>query len=118
MRHLYWVRIRSRRLLVALLATLVYLLLLTVDAVRFFSGHATAAELVQFGFSTFVALLFFAVGAALPQTSQNFRVECFHRWPASDLSPSMRLYRRSRGCRWAERFGRSTPATPRKSRRR
>src|SRR6266852_9760013 len=77
MRHLYWVRIRSRRLLVALLATLVYLLLLTVDAVRFFSGHATAAELVQFGFSTFVALLFFAVGALVWLYARNRLVAFF-----------------------------------------
>ncbi len=62
MRYLYWARVRAGRLLTVLLAVMIYFLLLTGDAFRFFPRHALNLALLQFGFSALVALLFLAVG--------------------------------------------------------
>lgn len=63
MRYLHWLRIRVGRTLAALLAILVYFLLLTIDALRFFPHHMDTLSWVRYGFSAFVGLLFLAVGA-------------------------------------------------------
>jgi len=62
MKYIQWARARSGRLLAVLLVTLIYFLLLAVDALRFFPYHMTTLSWVQYGFSAFVALLFLAVG--------------------------------------------------------
>ena len=69
MRYAYWVRvIRAGRLLAVLLATLIYFLLLAVDAMRFFpqieaNSSVPVPAWARFGFSALVALLFLAVGS-------------------------------------------------------
>jgi signal transduction histidine kinase len=63
MRYVQWARVRSGRLLAVLPIALIYFLLLTVDALRFFPHHMTTLSWTEYGFSVFVALLFFAVGA-------------------------------------------------------
>src|SRR5712691_6195109 len=70
MRYVPWLHIRTGRLLAILLATLIYFLLLAVDALRFFPyeiAHHSSLSLtwVRFGFSGFVALLFLAVSALI-----------------------------------------------------
>lgn len=61
-------RVRTSRILIVLVTIATYLLLLTVDSLNFFpkNGAETSSlflPLVRFGFSTFVALMFLAVGS-------------------------------------------------------
>src|SRR5205809_7949933 len=67
MRYVYWLRSRTGRLLIILLAIATYFFLLAVDALRFFphsSANTTPHWLLwmRYGFSAFVALMFLAVG--------------------------------------------------------
>ncbi len=61
-------------MLAVLLAILVYFLLLTVDALRFFPHHMDTFSWVVYGFSAFVALLFLAVGALVWLYARDRRV--------------------------------------------
>src|SRR6266550_2359720 len=68
MRYVHWARTRVRRLLIILLAIMIYFLLLIVDALAYFPhfmSNSTPYWLpwMRFGFSAFVALMFLAVGA-------------------------------------------------------
>src|SRR2546421_7489475 len=68
MRYVHWARTRIRRLLIILLAIMIYFLLLIVDALAYFPhfmSNSTPYWLpwMRFGFSAFVALMFLAVGA-------------------------------------------------------
>lgn len=78
MRYVPWVRVRAGRLLAVLLAIITYLLLLVVDAERYFPQVANVSPPLlpwaQFGFSAFVALLFLAVGALVWLYARSRRV--------------------------------------------
>src|SRR5437588_12933075 len=68
MRYVHWARTRVRRLLIILLAIMIYFLLLIVDALAYFPhfmSNSTPYWLpwMRFGFSAFVGLMFLAVGA-------------------------------------------------------
>src|SRR6266480_7093089 len=68
MRYVHWARTRVRRLLIILLAIMIYFSLLIVDALAYFPhfmSNSTPHWLpwMRFGFSAFVALMFLAVGA-------------------------------------------------------
>src|SRR5439155_10053169 len=68
MRYVHWARTRIRRLLIILLAIMIYFFLLLVDALAYFPhfmSNSTPYWLpwMRFGFSAFVALMFLAVGA-------------------------------------------------------
>jgi GAF domain-containing protein len=68
MRYLSWLRIRSTRRLVILIALLVYLILLTWDALYYFPANEKVGAWLPwltFGFSAFVALMFLAVGTVV-----------------------------------------------------
>src|SRR6266567_7619515 len=69
MRYVHWARARVGRLLAVVLALVVYLLLLSSEALRFLPGFA-----LLFGFSSLVALLFLAVGALVWLYARNRRV--------------------------------------------
>lgn len=77
MRYAYWARvIRAGRLLAVLLATLIYFLLLAVDAMRFFpqigaNSSVPVPAWARFGFSALVALLFLAVGSLVWLYARN-----------------------------------------------
>src|SRR5436305_1160846 len=63
MRYVYWLRSRTGRLLIILLAIATYFFLLPVDALRYFphsSANTTPHWLLwlRYGFSAFVALMF------------------------------------------------------------
>lgn len=78
MRYVYWVRTRAGRLLVMLLAMVIYSLLLTLDGLRFFpqaaDSSSTLLHVARFGFSAFVALIFLAVGALVWLYARDRRV--------------------------------------------
>src|SRR5438105_4743488 len=75
MKYVYWMRIRSGRLLVIFLALLLYGLLLILDASQVFSTTPFAiSSLVQFGFSAFIAVMFLAVGALVWLYARNRQV--------------------------------------------
>ena len=75
MKYIYWIRIRAGRLLVILLALFIYCLLLTVDALRFFSHTTTDfSSLFRFGFSALTALLFLAIGSLVWLYARSRRV--------------------------------------------
>jgi len=79
MRYIQWTRTRAGRLLAILLGALIYLLLLTIDGLRFFpyeTSHHVSLLLawMSFGFSAFVALLFLAVGALVWLYARERRV--------------------------------------------
>jgi signal transduction histidine kinase len=73
MRYVYWARARVRRLLAVVLALVVYLLLLSSEALRFFPRQVSDFPLL-FGFSSLVALLFLAVGALVWLYARDRRV--------------------------------------------
>src|SRR5215831_15400213 len=75
MRYLAWARVRVGRLLVILLALLVYFLLLSIEAVYFLPQRGTNPySLLLFGFSAFVALVSLAVGALVWLYARDRRV--------------------------------------------
>ncbi len=80
MRHIYWVRSRQGRLLVILLAVLVYFCLLALDALNLFPPDYVANDgsswlaWTQFGFSAFVSLMLLAVGVLVWLYARNRRV--------------------------------------------
>ncbi len=79
MKYVQWIRTRAGRLLAILLAALTYLLLLTINGLRFFPyetvHHSSLIlALMSFGFSAFVALLFLAVGALVWLYARERRV--------------------------------------------
>ena len=64
MRYVSWARIRTGRLLVILVAVVLYVLLLVVDGLQIFP-QATASSFLDsasFGFSAFIGLMYLAVG--------------------------------------------------------
>src|SRR5215467_9985328 len=73
MRYVHWARARVRRLLAVVLALVVYLLLLSSEALRFIPQQASDFALL-FGFSSLVALLFLAVGALVWLYARDRRV--------------------------------------------
>jgi signal transduction histidine kinase len=73
MRYVYWARVRVGRLLAVVLALVVYFLLLSSEAFRFFPQHMPDFPLL-FGFSSLVALLFLAVGALVWLYARDRRV--------------------------------------------
>src|SRR6266702_2251143 len=80
MKYVQWIRTRAGRLLAILLAALTYLLLLTINGLRFFPyetvHHSSLIlALMRFGFSAFVALLFLAVGALVWLYARERRVD-------------------------------------------
>src|SRR5260221_9445831 len=65
MRYVSWARIRTGRLLVILVAVVLYVLLLVVDGLQIFP-RATASSFLDsasFCFSAFIGLMYLAVGA-------------------------------------------------------
>src|SRR5215469_4396102 len=73
MRYVYWAHVRVGRLLAVVLALLVYLLLLSSEALLFLPRHPSDFPLL-FGFSSLVALLFLAVGALVWLYARDRRV--------------------------------------------
>jgi signal transduction histidine kinase len=73
MRYVYWARARVGRLLAVVLALVVYLLLLSSEALRFIPQQVSDFALL-FGFSSLVALLFLAVGALVWFYARDRRV--------------------------------------------
>ena len=75
MRYIAWAHIRAGRLLSVLLALVIYLLLLSTEALQFFpQGVTDFSSVLLFGFSAFVALLFLAVGALVWLYARSRRV--------------------------------------------
>src|SRR5437588_3407867 len=79
MRYVHWARTRVRRLLIILLAIITYFFLLIVDALAYFPhfmSNSTPDWLpwMRFGFSSFIALLFLAVGTLVWLYARNRRV--------------------------------------------
>ncbi len=79
MKYMSWIRIRTGRLLVILTTLAIYLLLLTMDGLRFFSPDAANASTLfqswmRFGFSAFVGLIFLAIGALIWLYARNRHV--------------------------------------------
>src|SRR6266699_1531689 len=73
MRYVHWARTRAGRLLAVVLALVIYLLLLSSEALRFLPQHASDFPLL-FGFSSLVALLFLAVGVLVWLYARDRRV--------------------------------------------
>lgn len=68
MRYVYWIRVRSVRLLTILLALVLYFVLLVLDVPPFFPARAIDFSSLlllrtRFGFAALIALMFLAVGA-------------------------------------------------------
>ncbi len=76
MRYGSWARIRTGRLLVILIAVVLYVLLLIVDGLHFFSPTTSVSPLdwARFGFSAFIAILYLAVGALVWLFARDRRV--------------------------------------------
>src|SRR5437660_1731912 len=79
MRYVYWARARTGRLLIILLAIIAYFFLLMVDALYYFphfvsNNSSSWLPWMRFGFSSFVALLFLAVGTLVCLYARNRRV--------------------------------------------
>src|SRR5260370_17005618 len=76
MRYGSWARIRTGRLLVILVAVVLYVLLLIVDGLHFFSPTTNVSPLdwARFGFSAFIAILYLAVGALVWLFARDRRV--------------------------------------------
>jgi signal transduction histidine kinase len=76
MRYVSWARIRTGRLLVILVAVVLYILLLVVDGLHFFP-RATASPFLdwtRFGFSALIALMYLAVGILVLLFTRDRRV--------------------------------------------
>lgn len=76
MRYVSWARIRTGRLLVILVAIILYVLLLVADGLQFFP-RATASpllDLASFGFSAFIGLMYLAVGTLVWLFARDRRV--------------------------------------------
>src|SRR5260370_4489053 len=76
MRYVSWARIRTGRLLVILVAVVLYILLLVVDGLQIFP-QATASsflDLASFGFSAFIGLMYLAVGTLVWLFARDRRV--------------------------------------------
>ena len=70
MKYTYWVRMRADRLLVILLAVVLYICLVILDSMTFFpyeftSNAPVGLPWVVFGLSAFVALMFLAIGTLI-----------------------------------------------------
>src|SRR5689334_22006159 len=79
MRYLHWALTKAWRLLMILLALIIYFFLLILDAVNYFPqfiSNNTSHWLLwmRFGFSAFVALMFLAVGALVWLYARSRRV--------------------------------------------
>ena len=79
MRYVYWARARTGRFLIILLAIITYFFLLMVDALYYFphfvsNNSSSWLPWMRFGFSSFVALLFLAVGTLVCLYARNRRV--------------------------------------------
>jgi signal transduction histidine kinase len=79
MKYLSWVRFRFRRLLIVLIAFIVYFFLLDIGELRFFpSSNVNAASLASFwlllGFSVLISLMFLVVGSLVWLFARDRRV--------------------------------------------
>ena len=75
MRYVSWARIRTGRLLIILVAIVLYIILLVVDGLRFFP-RVTPSPLdwARFGFSALIGLMFLAVGSLVWLFARDRRV--------------------------------------------
>src|SRR5258708_30116273 len=70
-----WARIRTGRLLVILVAIVLYFLLLIFDGLHFFTpASVSPLDWARFGFSAFIAILYLAVGALVWLFARDRRV--------------------------------------------
>src|SRR3989440_4953189 len=79
MRYVSWVRTRTWRLLIILLAIMAFFFLLILDALRYFPHFTSDTSpywlaWISYGFSAFVALMFLAVGALVWLYARSRRV--------------------------------------------
>ena len=75
MRYVSWARIRTGRLLVILVAIVLYFLLLIFDGLHFFTpASVSPLDWARFGFSAFIAILYLAVGALVWLFARDRRV--------------------------------------------
>src|SRR5947209_3657251 len=79
MRYFYWIRSRTGRLFVILLATLAYFFFLTLDGLHYFPNYVPDhgsywLAWVRFGFSAYISLMFLAVGALVWLYARSRRV--------------------------------------------
>ena len=82
MRYVSWARVRTGRLLVILVAIVLYVLLLVADGLQFFP-RATASPFLDsasFGFSAFIGLMYLAVGTLVWLFARDRRVAFLLFW--------------------------------------
>ena len=76
MKYMSWVRTRAGRLLVILIALVIYFLLSAMDGIRFFSLDVANASTpfqswLRFGLAAFIGLIFLAIGALIWLYTRN-----------------------------------------------